>query len=293
MKKFEDPRIKTFEIKTKHFKYPIPIAIISPKNNINNANIIIYNSGLLGTISGSMLLNHDFYDNYYFVCYDKMFHGNNKNKPSQYKNKYLIELDDVVDYVKNLFPNRQIYLFGESWGAGINLLYYKKIGLNKINNVIVWNMPTKWNSPEKYSFKTMFEIACKMLLSFLLKIPFILPNFQSNFSKITRNQMLIRIKEMSIASKNHSFSCLACWRYIRIFKKLILKCNNHHYWFLYIQSGQDVMAKTKTINLFKQKLSTNHFNFIPTGYHILSLEPYETNLIYKIIEKYLKKCEEK
>lgn len=289
MKKFEETRIKYIKILTKHFKHPIPIAIISPLKNINNANIIIYNSGLLGTISGSILLNHKFYDNYYFVCYDKMFHGNNKNKPSQYKNKYLIELDDIVNYIKNLFPDKKIYLFGESWGAGINLLYYKKIGFNKIKNVIIWNMPTKWNSPEKYSFKIMFQTVCKMLLSFFLKIPFILPNLQSDFIKITRNELLIKIKRMSIASKNHSFSVLACWRYIRIFKKLILKCNKLKYKFLYIQSGQDVMAKTNTINLLKIKLNRNNFAFITTGYHILSLEPYEADLLYKIINNYINK----
>ena len=288
MKKFETTRIKKIEITTKQFKYPIPLAIVSPKNNIDHADIIIYNSGLLGTISGSMFLNHHFYDNYYFVCYDKMFHGSNKNKPSQYKKKYLIELDNVVNYIRSLFPNRQIYLFGESWGACINLLYYKKIGFNKIKNVIIWNMPTKWGFHEKYGFKTIIEIVSKILLSFFLKIPFILPNFQSDFSKITRNELLIKIKQMSIASKNHSFSTLSCWRYIRIFKKLIFECNNYKYHFLYIQSGQDIMAKTKTIDLFRLKLTKNHFAFIPTGYHILSLEPYEANIMYKIIEKYMK-----
>lgn len=74
------------------------------------------------------------------------------------------------------------------------------------------------------------------------------------------------------------------WRFL--FKNL----NSDTYNFLYIQSGQDVLAVGKIVD----KLNNNYkaskkYLFIPTGFHVLTFEPKESTILYSEIKKFISK----
>ncbi|MCQ2956659.1 MAG: hypothetical protein MJ233_02140 [Mycoplasmoidaceae bacterium] len=114
MRKFEQERIKTFGLASKNFTHEIPVVCVEPKHLTDESVIFIFNGGIGNSIPSCLYMDNIAYDNNYFVTYEKAGHNDNKNKPSQFKKMYLTELDDVVDWTKQQFPTRKIYLLGES-----------------------------------------------------------------------------------------------------------------------------------------------------------------------------------
>ncbi len=289
MNKFENERLCHVNLDTKIFKNPIPIIYAKPKALTDKANVFIFVGGLGSTNSFNIYMNNSLYDTNYFVTYDKMAHGDNKNKATQYKAKYLKELDCVVDWAKNEFGNRPIYLLGESWGCAINFLYQKK-NWQKIAGVINWNMPTKPIDPEKKTFGQMFAIAWREFATFLFNVTCYLPPVQESHEKISRNPFLIRLRAMMPKTRSNTKLTLVVWRYM-FPSYLFLKknVNNPKYNFLYIQSGQDALADWKAIAKIEKNADNNHYLKLPTGYHILSMEPVEQHDLYKAIENFTNK----
>lgn len=289
MNKFEQERINHYDLMTKEFKFPIPIVYISPLSLTDNTCVFIFCCGLGGTNSFNVYMNNPIYNTNYFVMYDKMSHGDNKNKPSQFKNKYLVELDKVVDWAKQTFPNKKIYLLGESWGSAVNFLYYKKYG-NKVDGVINWNMPTTPISPVKKTAWQKWQYAWREIITFLTNANIQLLPDRNQYEMLSRNRLLIRAMAMQPATRSNTRLTLAVWRYMRpSYKFLLRNDSNPKYNFLYIQSGQDVLMCEKHIKNIDMTADANHYLKIPTGYHILTMEPEESKIMYKAIEDFINK----
>lgn len=291
MNKFPDERIKLFDLTTEIFKSPIPVLCIKPKNESNNSVVFIFNSGIGQTNSLNLYMNNPFFDDHYFISYEKMGHGKNQNKPSQFKGKYIKELDSVIDWTKKQFPNKRIFLLGESWGSAINFLYIEK-NSQKINGVINWNMPTKIINTQKKSFKRVWVSAWKEIATILFNANLILPLEPNHRDPLTQNEMLKRVSIMTHSDNASSNSrlTLSVWRYFRVSKRFLIKnCKKDNFKFIYIQTLEDALINHKLIDKLKNISNGNHLIIMEKGYHILSLEPVESNLLFDIIKKYISK----
>lgn len=283
MIKFEQERINKVDLNVKSFKYPIPVVYVNPKSINDNTCVFIYIGGLASTNSFNVYMNKPAFDNNYFVTYDRMAHGDNKNKASQYKYKFIRELDAVVDWATKQFSKR-IFLLGESWGCAINFLYQKKYK-DKIAGVINWNMPTKPVDPEKKTFKQMYSIAWRHIVTLLFNIECHTPPVQTSQSPLSRNQLLLRAKAMMAGgAQSNTRLTLAVWRYMGPSYRFLKKnASNPNYNFLYIQSAQDALATWKHINKIEQNADDKHYYKMKTGYHILSMEPEESKELFNLI----------
>ncbi|MBQ0045768.1 MAG: alpha/beta fold hydrolase [Mycoplasma sp.] len=289
MNKFEQERINKYDILSKKFAQPIPVAYVTPLSITTDTCVFVYSCGLGGTNSFNLYMNNPIYDNHYFVTYDKMGHGDNKNKPSQYKKKYLYELDSVVDWATQQFPNRKIYLLGESWGCAINFLYLKKYK-NKIAGVINWNMPTTPHSPFKKTAWQTWQFAWRELVTIFTNVNLQLPLEQSHYELLTRNRLLIRAMAMTPQVKNSTKLTLAVWRFMRpSYKFMIRNARNWKYNFLYVQTGQDALMTKKHIKKMEMVADEYHYLKIPTGYHILTMELEESKILYRAVQDFINK----
>lgn len=289
MKKFENERLHKVILETPIFKYPTPIVYANPIAMDKNTCVFIFVGGLHATNSFNVYMNNFAFDKNYFVTFDKLAHGENKNKPSQYIKPYLNELDCVINWAKSEFPGRKIYLIGESWGGAIDLLYYKRFG-NKIDGVFCWNMPTKIVNTQKNSFKEVWSVGWRELLCFLTNIEFKLPLNVNHREHLSRNQLLLRVLAMQENRSESSKSTICVWRCMRPSYKFMLKnCNNPKYNFLYIQSGQDALETKKHIKKIEAKADKDHYKRFKTGFHILCMEEKESIDLFKELVKFAQK----
>lgn len=288
MLKFETERICKDKIISNNFKHEIPVVSVSPITKTRRSVVFIFNSGIGSSIPSCLYMNNPAFDNHYFVTYEKAGHNENINKPSQFKKNYLKELDDVVSWVKNTIPHRKIYLLGESWGTAINFLYYKK-NRNKISGTVGWNMPFAITNPEKKTKKQMYSIIWRELVTLLFNIECHLPVVQTSQDKFSRDPLFRRLLSIVPPSKTNTKINLAVWRYMKPCFKFIRKYGrNDKYKFLYVQSGQDVMADWSKILKIRKRTNKKHFIKLKTGYHVLSMEPKESKMLYDLVLKFIK-----
>jgi hypothetical protein len=65
--------------------------------------------------------------------------------------------------------------------------------------------------------------------------------------------------------------------------------NSDEYKFIYIQSGEDKLAKQKFIDLLNSKYhSCPKYKFLSTGYHILISEEPANEELFKIVNDFVK-----
>lgn len=287
MRSFEQERISHTQLNSSKFKFPIPVACVAPKNISDSSCVFVYSSGLWSTISTSLYLNNDFYNNHWFITYDKMAHGQNQNKPSQYRKPYINELYEVVKWAKNSFPNRKIYLLGESWGAAISLIFLKKYG-NLVDGVVGWNTPFRPKDSEKNTFKVKLECAIKEIFTIVTQVTVTLPAVQKTRDKVSRNELFIRVMSLKPIETQNSKSTISVWRFMHS-SKHFLKRNgrNKNMNYLYIQSGQDALCDYKLFKRITKNSNQDHVYYMPTGYHVLSLEPVESNQLYDKINEFI------
>lgn len=289
MKKFEAERISKISLDTAVFKHPIPIICVKPLHKDANTCVFIYNCGLGGTNALSLYMNNFAFDTNYFVTYEKMKHGENQNKPSQFKRLFLKELDCVVNWVKQNYPDKKIYLLGESWGCAINFIYLKK-HTNKISGVINWNMPTKVKSPKNLTFKSAWASAWRELATFIVNVELELPINEDANKDLTTDPILLRAINIYSNARRSSRLAIAVWRYMwPSYRFLLHNANNPKYNFLYIQSGEDALMTKKHIDKIMKQADDHHFIKLEKGYHIMSMEPNEADKLYTEVIKFVQK----
>lgn len=291
MKKFPDCSINNINYQSKLFVCPIPILCIEPEKKTNNSVVFIFNCGLGGTNKWNEFMCFPIFQENYFISYEKASHGNNKNKPSQYRKKTLIELQEVILFVRNKYPNRKIYLLGESWGSSINFLYLKQYGHKYVDGVVNWNMPYKPKNVEKLPFFKKLSITCKIIFTWLFNIG--LNDKQSNFvhDKLSQNVFLVRAKRIAGTQSMNTKLPICSWRFMKPSWRFLFKnLSNNTYNFLYIQTGQDILAKKKIVDKLNNNYkSSKKYLFIPSGFHVLTFEPKESTILYSEIKKFISK----
>lgn len=291
MNKFKPSRTFYVQLQTKKFVNPIPIVYCVPEKISNDTVVYIFNCGLGSTNAWNLYMNYPLFQKNYFVIYEKQGHGLNRNKPSQYLTKYIYELDEVVEWTKNFFPKYKIFLLGESWGGSINCLYYKKYHYlfqqKHIKGIFVWNMPNKPVNISNKSLWQIIKIGWRLIFTLLFNFPFKDPSPTFVQDKLSQNALLIRIQKMSPLSHQNTRLLLAVWRSLKKSWSFLTKNINNGDIF-YLQSGQDAMADWKKIGEIKQIATKKSFKIIPTGYHILSFEPNEANVLYEMIDDFTK-----
>jgi hypothetical protein len=114
MKTFEQERTFTEDISVPSFKNKIPCIYFTPKHLTKNTSVFIFVGGIGATLPFTRILNYPFFDEHYLVSYERMKHGNNKNKATRFVMPYVDEIDNIVNYAKIKFPNNKVYLLGES-----------------------------------------------------------------------------------------------------------------------------------------------------------------------------------
>lgn len=289
MLKFEQERINIVNIDSVNFSNPIPAVCVKPKVENNNTVIFIYNGGIGSSIASSLYMNSFLYDCNYFITYEKAGHGNNKNKASQFKKNYILELDEIVLWVKKQFPGKKIYLLGESWGTAINFIYYRD-NVGKIDGTIGWNMPFGITNPERKTAKQMYSIVWRELVTFIFNIECHLPAVQTSQEKFSRDPLFRRLLTIVPPSKTNTKINLCVWRFMKPTYRFICKFGrNSKYNFMYIQSGQDVMANWKFVKRIEKNVDNIHYLKFPTGYHVLSMEPKESIDLWKTVLDFVKK----
>lgn len=288
MKRFEADRIFYHQLITPKFSHPIPIAYCLPLNLNKDSIVYVYNYGLGSTNSWNLYMNFPIFQSNYFVLYEKQGHGLNQNKPSQHPRKYVIELNEVIKWVKKQFPERRIFLLGESWGAAVNCLYYKKYQNEIINGLFIWNMPKRPVDISETPKKQGIIAGIKLLITLLFNIPF--NNKPTKFiqDKLSQNAILVRAQKMAPLSSSNTKLLIAVWRsFKRAWVFLLNNINNEEkYNIFYLQSGQDALIDWKIIKKINSFASLNHYKFIETGFHVLSFEPKEADILYAEIIKF-------
>ncbi len=288
MLKFEDNRVSQHFIDSVNFRYKIPVLCVEPKTITKDTVIFIFNGGIGSSIPSSLYMNSFLYNHHYFITYEKAGHNGNKNKPSQYRKPYLNELDEVVLWVKKNFLGKKIYLLGESWGTGINFIYYSK-NKNKIDGAIGWNMPFGITNPEKKTAKQMYSIVWREIVTFLFNVECHLPVAQTSQDKFSRDPMFRRLLKLVPPSKTNTKINLSVWRFMKPTYNFICKNGkNKKNKFIYIQSGEDLMANWNKIKKIEQKVDTEHYIKFKTGYHVLSMEPKESSILFNEILDYIR-----
>lgn len=291
MKKFPNNLITNLSFQTKRFAYPIPILCVQPAKQFSQSVIFIFNCGLGGTNKWHEFMCLPVFQSNYFICYEKAGHGNNKNKPSQYRRQSIEELQEVILFIRSKYPNKKIYLLGESWGASINFLYLKKYGHQYVNGAVNWNMPYKPIDIEKQSFTQKFSLACKLLFTYIFNIALL--EKQTNFihDKLSQNAVLVRVKKLVASAPMNTKLPLCAWRFMKPSWRFLFKnLHNDSYNFLYIQSAQDILADQKNIDKINLVSKNNKkYLFIQTGYHVLAFEPVESKILNDAIAKFISK----
>lgn len=289
MLKFENERLTLTKLECVNFKHSIPVVCVKPKQEPKESVIFIFNGGIGSSIPSCLYMNSFLYDKHYFITYEKAGHNENKNKPSQFKKNYLNELDEVINWVKKQYPEKRIFLLGESWGTAINFVYYKKYG-NKIDGTIGWNMPFAITDPEKKTAKQMYSIVWRELVTFLFNIECHLPIVQTSQDKFSRDPLFGRLLKLVPPSKTNTKINLSVWRFMRPAYNFIKKYGtDKNVKFLYVQSGEDVMANWKKVKKIEQYADKEHYVKFPTGYHVLSMEPKESILLFNKIIDFVKR----
>jgi hypothetical protein len=96
------------------FKHPIPFVTFKPIKENDKTSVFLFIGGLGGTLPFVEIMNYPFFDSHYLVSFERASHGNNLNKPKRFPCFFIKELDKVVDQVRQMFPNKRLYILGES-----------------------------------------------------------------------------------------------------------------------------------------------------------------------------------
>ncbi|MGL4342999.1 MAG: alpha/beta fold hydrolase [Metamycoplasmataceae bacterium] len=264
------------DIKIPNIEEEIPFYF---KGNFQNEKCFIFIPGLGG--EGGSILNYlnleEDFPNYCSVSFDMRGQGENKNKPSKYFQKYLSDVNNIINYLLEKYQFSEIILGGESWGSALAFLYQNKYHKKEIKKVIGWNMPFSIIKNEEKE-KTMPSLISnfKILLTYLTNIT---TYEERPFNeKLTNNEVVIRINQNKNNKQNNKLP-IAAWKSFKKAYRIYFK-NKEIMQYHYIQSLDDVLRT----NSFIEKNAKNMI-ILEKGTHILSLDKFEKNNLFKTIKE--------
>lgn len=285
-KKYEQDRIMEWNIDTMHGE--IPIYCVKPiTKSKGTKKLVLFIQGLNGNGSTIYYWNYPAFDNAYLVSFDARAQANNTLKPSRYYKTFIKDIDIIIDNLKQKLDFDEIYLMGESWGAALSVLYKKRYP-EKINNLIIWNMPYRAVDVSKgKNNDSKIKRNVYMLSTFLFSIN---TYDQAPFAKeLTNNKLLLRTVQLLRNNRLSNKVIIASWRSFKPAWKFLLKHRDEleKINITYIQSMEDVMLEMKAVN----KLTADDKNvyIFEQGYHILTFDDNVNERLFDIISKIVNK----
>lgn len=209
--------------------------------------------------------------------------GDNVLKPTKNPNDYIDDLVDIIEWVRNdLAPSKKVILIGESTGAGIICSFLEKHS-SMVDSFIVWNMPYEYKYNIKGKLKPRFNNVMKLMIARLFSVNSISKDTQ-NYNRLSRNDIF---KKMKLGNKNiNTKTKIALHSSFRKGWKFLLRSNGKApINGVYLQSEMDSL-RSKNVDKLIERIglySTIEVQIIKDGYHILSLEPNNSELFAKII----------
>lgn len=274
--------IQYFNVEIAGLKYDTP-CIFLRANKPNVDKVVFFIHGLNGTKNSLQFLHHHL-ENAHIIGYDERSCGDNKNPATNHYWQYALDLKNLITELKDEFVKlniKEIYLMGESFGAAISILFYKRFQ-DLINGVVLWNMPRKVIDISDSSKKEKFLMAGPMLYSWITNLP-TFKSAPSPVNKLSNNRSLIlatKMKMPNILSDNRSIIA-AWWGNKKAWKILLSEkfFKNAKKDIFYISSKQDPLIDTKAVHRLDTMLKNSdtdkivHFE-LPKGTHILLYDQY-------------------
>ncbi len=228
----------------------------------------LFIGGLNATLSAVRLFKAKEFNGSTIISFDGRAQGDNKNKGSKNKWKYVDDIKLFIDKLINdeRFKNiKHWIILGESWGSALAILYWKKYGSeNKISKIICWNCPYCLVDISNKTKKEKFSDGMRMLKTFLFNIETTTENKVNEL--LVNNNFVIRMFRMKSNPISYSTPVLAAWRTFKPAWKYFNK-NFNDMNISYMQSSNDCLAKMKFIN--KSMKTNNKIYKIEGGSHIL------------------------
>lgn len=288
--KFQENRL---EIKPINIGYNLDLFIVNPLIQKEDNIVCLFINGLNGDSVMVNYFNYPVFDNKYLITYNNRQHGNNNYKATRNYKVIMNDIKLIIQNIKTLYPNKKIYLIGESWGATLSIhSYYKNI--NNIDGIFIWNMPRKIinlnqeNKTNEYEKKSV--LISKLFASFLLNI-----NTYSYtiFPEIlTNNPTLKRLISLKAKKETNNKNSIVVWLSLKPawkkFFKILKDINGYN--IFYVQSDEDALQDKKVLiklkNRFPELIDKNLF-FIK-GTHLLSFDNTEAINLFEIMNKKIK-----
>lgn len=276
-------------LEAKGFKHTIPFISFKPIIVDQHTVVCLFINGLGGTNRFVEIMNHPFFDRHYLVSYERAGQGDNKNLPKRWPSFFLKELDEVINKIHEIFPNKQIYILGESWGSALAYLYYKHHD-KKIAGVFCWNMPHNIKDASHSPRTQKLIIFAKMLITIPFGIHYKDYHAKDTSEIFSSNPLLIRLSKVANANKIMDL-CLylaSWWSFKPAWRFLYRNLENAKYNIYYIQSGEDFMINRKYFERFQKRWEqSTRIKYFEKGFHILSMEEPLNDQLYEFIQNHI------
>lgn len=220
--------------------------------------------------------------NYSLIAYDRR--GTGKNFDDFKFNSFATDVNDLKDIitcVKEKYPNKKIFLFGEDLGAAIASLACKKN--DNISGLITSNLITK-NNLYPFSIRFYFRLFFGFLFSSNIKLPIYLDpeEISTNSAYITNVKQRYSLKQI--------WTLKFLWQLKIINKKSIKEIRKLQQKSLILQSADDIFADFHKLKVLSKKWNKNQsYHFIFSGKHALINEKEFEEVFNKIIVEWIEK----
>lgn len=282
MKSFNAERVSTLKL---NIPYEIELVTINPIKKANSMCLFI--GGLNNDKSSIKYLNNPLFDDKYLYCFNHRQWDDNTQKSSKKPNIYLDDVYNVVQELKKLHKDLRVYLLGESFGAGLAIMYAKKYPTS-YDHVFAWNMPYGISKTGDETKKQQLSTGFKMLLTFFFNAS--TKSLAFFPEKLTNNKILLRaIKVNNQGKESDNRVVVAAWVALRKGWWLLLQnLASNDFKVTYIQGENDALKSKKMINKLNKKyplLINKKYYLLEKGTHILAFDVEADKMLFEIIEK--------
>lgn len=284
-----------FNLQVNGLNEPVPCIFLKAlKQDVDS--IVIFNHGLNGSKDSLNFLKHHL-NNAHLIGFDARACAKNKNEGTSHYNEFALDLKKIIDTLKQDLSYLNVdryYLIGESFGAAVCLLFYKKYQ-DDINGVFIWNMPRKIIDVTGTKKIQQLKLGLSIMWSLITNLP-TYSNAPAPIDKLSNNRTLFlatKLTKQHIKDDNRNIIAAwlgnyKAWR-VLLSKKFI---NNAKKDIIYISSKTDPLRDNKAcleLDAALNKHNSNHiFHYdLNSGTHILFFDIYLDKFILDGIDKFI------
>ena len=287
-----------FNLQVKGLSNPVPCLFLKALNDDVDS-IVIFNHGLNGSKDSLNFLKHHL-KNAHLIGFDAKACGKNKNEGTSHYNEFALDLKRILDSLKQdlYYMNiKKYYLIGESFGAAVCLLFYKKYQ-DDIDGVFIWNMPRKIIDVTGNKKRQQLKLGFSILWSLITNLP-TYSNAPAPVDKLSNNRTLFLATKLTKQHrKDDNRNIIAAWwGNYKAWRVLLSKkfMNNANKNIVYISSKTDPLRDNKACIELEKALNKNQSEHIfhydlSSGTHILFFDIYLGRFILDGIDTFIQ-CE--